>query len=91
MFGKFRSPLLSNVEKPAELADAAESKHPAKRRRVSDEGEQVKPRTTPRLIFKKPGISSLPRKPLLVVPNPAIIPQGEPTEGGVEGYYNVLW
>lgn len=41
----------------------------------------------PRLIFKKSGVSSVPRKPFSKVENPA----EKTEEGGPKGYYNVLW
>ncbi|KAI4275497.1 MAG: hypothetical protein LQ337_003180 [Flavoplaca oasis] len=64
---------------------------PLLKRRNSDESEQpptkkVKVESTG-LVFKKPGISILPRKPLLEVSNTT------PIAGvtGIEGYYSVLW
>lgn len=64
----------------------------AKKRRISsDQEDEAKP-TGPQLVFKKPGISSLPRKPLLAVKNPAVAAQATKSlDDGVEGYYNVLW
>ncbi|KAI4228223.1 MAG: hypothetical protein L6R36_001802 [Xanthoria steineri] len=68
----FRSPLL---KRPA--SDENNENPPIKEAKVEPTG----------LVFKKPGISVLPRKPLLEVGNAA------PTLGvvGTEGYYSVLW
>ena len=88
MLGKpFQSPLLVKKD-PIPSPDGYEPK--AKRRRISvgDEKEQ----SGPQLVFKAPGISSLPRKPLLAVSNPAsALETAKPRDGGIEGYYNVLW
>ncbi|KAL8694945.1 MAG: hypothetical protein Q9218_000516 [Villophora microphyllina] len=43
--------------------------------------------TGSQLVFKKPGISSLPREPFSEVGN--VTPK--PDDGGPKGYYNVLW
>ncbi|KAL8875191.1 MAG: hypothetical protein Q9198_006413, partial [Flavoplaca austrocitrina] len=64
---------------------------PLLKRRNSDENEQpptkkVKVESTG-LVFKKPGISILPRKPLLEVSNTTTIAGVT----GTEGYYSVLW
>ncbi len=79
----FRTPLL---RKPEESTDNDGFSVPqAKKRRISnDKGDGG-----PRLVFKTPGISSLPRKPLLAVKNPAVAT--ESPSGGFERYYNVLW
>ena len=72
----FRSPLL---RWPA--SNQAGEEHRAKRPRVESEDYG------PRLVFKTPGVSSLPRKPLLEVDNPTT--KREPS--GVENFYSVLW
>lgn len=40
-----------------------------------------------RLVFKQPGISSIPRKPFQELDNTA----PEAGDVGTQGYYNVLW
>lgn len=90
MLGKpFRSPLLAQKETPAS-SNAHEQQ--AKRRRISGPNAIGKAQSGPQLVFKAPGISSLPRKPLLTVHNPAPAAEiAKPQDGGAEGYYNVLW
>ena len=98
MLGKpFRSPLL---KKPLIVKDEAQSiansgnEHPAKKRRLidGDDSEPKRELSGPRLLFKAPGVSSLPRKPLLTVQNPAAAVETEQTSNGAaDGYYNVLW
>ena len=92
MLGRpFRPPLLRKAPTPAETVEEEPSSPPTKKRRVNDGGVS-KVSTTPQLVFKVPGISSLPRKPLLAVKNPAVAAEAaKPLDGGVEGYYNVLW
>ena len=88
MFGKFRPPLLEKVEQPIE-SDTILSEPMPKRRKV-DVNEQNP--AIRQLIFKRPGISSLPRKPLLAVLNPAAtVVATQPPGRGAESYYNVLW
>ena len=73
------------------------STQPAKKRRLNGEVDNTGKDTTNsvparKLVFKTPGISSLPRKPLHEVSNPA--PPSEPLESETDGedaYYNVLW
>ncbi len=90
MLGKpFRSPLLVKKDTPA-MSNGHEPQ--AKKRRISGPNDTGKEQSGPQLVFKAAGISSLPRKPLLTVHNPAIaagVPK--PQDAGVEGYYNVLW
>ena len=88
----FRPPLLRKVDKPTVSNGAyGEEPHP-KRRRISSDQEDENKLATPQLVFKKPGISSLPRKPLLTVENPSVVARGtQSLDGGVEGYYNILW
>ncbi len=86
---KFRPPLLS---KKIPINDKKETEPPLKKRRVDESEVEHGPRKVPQLVFKKPGISTLPRQPLFVVPNPAgVTIQIEPAGDDVEGYYNVLW
>lgn len=91
MLGKpFRSPLL----RKAESNNTGESSIASvKRRRISSDNERTAEASGPRLIFKTPGISSLPRKPLLAVQNPAADTEhgGSQVDEGVQGHYNVLW
>ena len=91
---QFRPPLLTKIEKlvvPIVPPDVDEPQ--TKRRRISSDQEDNNARLTePRLVFKRPGISSIPRKPLLAVRNPAVAAEAlDPLNGGIEGYYNVLW
>ncbi|SLM41403.1 dsdna-dependent atpase [Lasallia pustulata] len=92
MLGRpFRPPMLRKVPTPAESVEEEPSIPPAKKRRISDDGAPQLS-TTPQLVFKVPGISSLPRKPLLTVKNPAVAAEAtKPLDGEVEAYYNVLW
>ncbi|KAL8662227.1 MAG: hypothetical protein Q9202_004909 [Teloschistes flavicans] len=68
---------------------------PLLKRSVSDEDNETqlkKPKigscnSASHLVFKKPGISSLPRGPFLEVRN--VVPK--PKEEGLKGYYSVLW
>lgn len=86
MIGKpFQVPLLRKTEE-AEDSDRVLEPRAKKRRMNSGKGDCT---NTPRLVFKTPGISSLPRKPLLAVKNPVVALK--PLDGGLEGYYNVLW
>ncbi len=90
MLGKpFRSPLLAKKER---LASSDDHEPQAKKRRISGNDEIRKEHAGPQLVFKAPGISSLPRKPLLTVQNPAKAAEvAKPQHAGIEGYYNVLW
>ena len=92
MLGRpFRPPLLKKTATPAKPVEEEPSNPPTKKRRISDDGVPKISRT-PQLVFKALGISSLPRKPLLTVINPAIAAEAaKPLDGGVERYYNVLW
>ena len=94
MIGKpFRPPLLRKVEdlgKPPLDGDSDEPQ--PKKRRIDDVNEENVEQSRPQLIFKRPGISSLPRKPLLAVNNPPIVTQPtHPANEGVDCCYNVLW
>lgn len=86
----FRSPLL---RKPEQHSGQGEGPEPhVKRRRISDDNRRAAEPSGARLVFKTPGISSLPRKPLLRVQNPAAdIDTLVKVDSGVHGYYNVLW
>ncbi|KAK4694474.1 DNA repair and recombination protein RAD54B, partial [Lecanoromycetidae sp. Uapishka_2] len=93
MSGKpFRPPMLRKSGDLVESSNTDIDTPPAKKRRISGDQEDSTKLVGPQLVFKEPGISSLPRKPLLAVKNPAIAAQAtKPLDGGVEGYYNVLW
>lgn len=80
----FRTPLLRKPEESTGNEGVSEPQ--AKKRRISSDGEKT---SRPQLVFKSPEISSLPRKPLVAVRNPA--EAAKPPDGGFEGYYNVLW
>lgn len=85
MFKPFRSPLL---QRPTNLQSEDALQPPTKKRRSNHEvASEI---SGPHLVFKQPGISSLPRKPLVTVQNPGIEGLTTSTEG-VEGHYNVLW
>ena len=60
-----------------------------KKRRISSDYQPAKSHPKPRLVFKTPGISSLPRKPLSGVENPSVAP--EPDNDDPDRYYTVLW
>lgn len=97
MFGTFRPPLLKKSNAPNQpLAQVAsnldDSEPPTKKRKTGDEQKQSAKPAGPHLVFKAPGISSLPRDPLLKVDSlSGAPPASESVDGGVEGYYNVLW
>ncbi len=83
----FRTPFLRKTE---ELGDDDRVSEPqTKKRRISSDEEDGVKMAEPRLVFKTPGISSLPRKPRLAVENPAGVTKT--LDGGFDGYYNVLW
>ena len=88
MFKKpFRTPLL---KKPEESVDIDESLEPqAKKRRLSHDNENDIKTNGSRLVFKTPGTSSVPRRPLLAVGNSTVTAKS--SDGSSEGYYNVLW
>ena len=82
----FRTPLIRKAEESRD--NEGDSEPQAKKSRISsDEHNDVKT-TEPRLIFKNPGVSSLPRKPLLTVENSAVVTK---PRVGFDGYYNALW
>ena len=88
----FRPPLLKKVDNPTAINSTYGEEPHTKRRRISSNQEDENKPARPQLGFKKPGISSLPRKPLLAVENPSVAARAiQPLDGGVEGYYNVLW
>ncbi len=82
----FRTPFLNKTD------DHNDSQPLPKKRRISIDRELGTTRTTPRLVFKTPGISSLPRKPLSAVRNPAVAAElAESGNGGSDSHFNVLW
>ena len=88
----FRPPLLRNSEHQKEPVNQESHEPLAKRKRIEGDSEIEGSQLEPRIVFKKPGISSLPRKPLLTLDNPAISSKTiQPSGAGSEGYYNVLW
>lgn len=89
----FRTPLLTKSKAcSATSSGQADSEPQPKKRRISNDHELVATKTAPRLVFKTPGVSCLPRKPLLAVQNPAVVAEvSELENGGIDGYYNVLW
>lgn len=83
----FRTPLLRKPEEPGYNDEVSEPK--AKKRRISSNEGDVEKHMGPQLVFKTPGISSLPRKPLISNENLAGVTR--PFDGLLEGYYSVLW
>ena len=88
MFRKpFRTPLLKKKEESVHIDEIVEPQ--SKKRRLSSDNENDLKTIRPRLVFKAPGISSVPRRPLLTIGNSAVIANS--SDGTSEGYYNVLW
>ena len=90
----FRPPLLRKAPSVASTSlpiDQHPASPPAKRRKLEAEAEKKRP--SPQLVFKVPGVSNLPRKPLYPVQNPASAKDGSAvsSERPPEAYYNVLW
>jgi len=94
MFGSsFRSPLLKQTPASSKTKhDAICAAPPFKRRRIGSSDEtkiagQYEPTMT------SPESHGVPRKPLLAVKNPAAATTdiAKPQDGGMEGYYTVLW
>lgn len=84
----FRPPLLRRLPTATDLPQEGP---PVKKVKLECVAGSV---STPRLVFKKPGISSLPRKPLHIVNNLAVSAEPTQTEkeqGEFELYYSVLW
>ena len=82
----FRTPFLRRAEDSGHEDEVLEPQ--AKKRRISGDKEDVK-KKRPTLVFKTPGLSSFPRKPLSAIANPA---EGtEPLDAELESFYNVLW
>ncbi len=92
MLKPFRPPLL---KKPIQIQTSEETSSdgpPAKRMRLYGPTDSVGATSEPRLVFKTPGVSSLPRKPLYSVANPpAALGDSSQQEDALESYYNVLW
>lgn len=89
----FRTPFLKETNvSSAKLTVQEDSEPQPKKRRISSDHDLEATKTAPRLIFKTPGVSCLPRKPLLAVYNPAVGAEvAELDNGSIDGYYNVLW
>lgn len=89
----FRPPFMKNADRFAASVHQPNDGPESKKRRIGDYHEDNAKLSAPQLVFKKPGISSLPRKPLLALKNPAasLAQATQPLDGGIEGYYNVLW
>ena len=88
MLKPFRPPLL-NKDAPSRVSNSSHpDSPPSKRRRLDIDSDERKPES--RLIFKNPGISSLPRKPLHSVSNSAAAINNGPPHND-ETYYTVLW
>ena len=83
----FRTPLLRKPEESGYNDGVSEPE--AKKRRISNNKGDVEKTVRPQLVFKVPGISSLPRKLLSANENLAV--STRPSDGSLEGYYNVLW
>ena len=83
----FRTPFLRRDEGSGHEDGVLEPQ--AKKRRISNDREEDVKTKRPHLVFKTPGLSSFPRKPLSAIANPA---EGtEPLDGELESFYNVLW
>lgn len=84
MFRPFQPPLLRSLPH-------SQQRHapPAKRRRFNEGGTSVARNDE----TSKTDQRDIPRKPLLAVTNPASSPTDDtkPQDGGMEGYYTVLW
>jgi hypothetical protein len=104
MFKPFRPPLLNKKSLQDNIGESVADVPSSKRRRLNDnecdasvdvkrEDVYNNGKTEQRLVFKVPGISSLPRKPLESVPNPAITSRASGQQGKSEPefYYTVLW
>ncbi|MCJ1468794.1 helicase [Pseudocyphellaria aurata] len=94
MFRKpFRTPFLAKTDASAKSAAQEGSEPQPKKRRISSDHELGATTTVPRLLFKTPGVSSLPRKPLLAVQNSSVVAEVAELDsgGGIHCYYNVLW
>lgn len=88
----FRTPFLKKPENLSESDDHDSFESHPKRRRISYENEPTETNKLPQLIFKVPGISSLPRKPLSKVENSVVFAEPRPLDSqGANIYYNVLW
>lgn len=89
----FRTPFLTKTDASSANSTAQDSEPQPKRRRISSDHELGATKTVPRLVFKTPGVSSLPRNPLLAVQNPSVVAEVAELEsgGGIHCYYNVLW
>lgn len=83
----FRTPLLRKAEQPGYNDEVSEPE--AKKRRISSNKGDAEKSMGPQLVFKTPGISSLPRKPLIA--NENLAGAARPSDGLLEEYYNVLW
>ena len=85
----FISPL---VRKPEKVSIEDDIGRQNKRRRISSDNDSIAQQPESRVVFKAPGISALPRKPLLAVHNLAVEKDVRVTkEVGVQSCYNILW
>lgn len=86
----FRTPFRTPFDnKPGEIDD---SEPQPKKRRISNDQKQATPQTKSRLVFKMPGISSVPRRPLSAVENLAVASEPAASNKDDSGrYYTVLW
>lgn len=92
MLKPFRPPLLKKAIQIQPSEDASSDGPPAKRMRLYGPNDSAGEKSEPRLVFKTPGVSSLPRKPLHSVANPpAALDASSQQEDALESYYNVLW
>lgn len=92
MMKPFRPPLLKKPGQTQTSVDTSSDGPPAKRIRLDGQSEPITKKLEPRLVFKTPGVSSLPRKPLHSVANPAaVLGDSKQQDDALESYYNVLW
>lgn len=84
----FRPPLFKRNDSAQALGLDDHDKSPPLKRRKLDSGTIL---GEPRLVFKNPGVSSLPRKPLCSVLNTAVTANDNDQDERSTSYYNVLW
>lgn len=82
----FRTPFANT---PCDIDDSGPQ---LKKRRISNDQPSATPPGKSRLVFKTPGISSLPRKPLSTIENPPIASERtELDKDGSDKHFTVLW
>ncbi|MCJ1379469.1 helicase [Xylographa soralifera] len=88
----FRPPMIKKAGLTQTQAADHPQSPPTKRRRLNENVGLGDVKSLPRLVFKTPGVSSLPRKPLQSVLNTATSSDSSQKDQQLEtNYYNVLW